>query len=51
MSIGFNYFEAVKQSLSLQWLSKEEAPVILGKLLAIGSLTSLIVYGCLLVLL
>ena len=47
MSIGFHYFEAVKQSLSLQWLSKEEAPIILGKLLAIGSLTSLIVYGCL----
>ena len=51
MSIGFHYFEAVKQSLSLQWLSKEEAPIILGKLLAIGSLTSLIVYGCLWILL
>ena len=47
MSIGFHYFEAVKQSLSLQWLPKEEAPIILGKLLAVGSLTSLIVYGCL----
>ena len=47
MSIGFHYFEAVKQSLSLQWLTKEEAPIILGKLLAVGSLTSLIVYGCL----
>ena len=47
MSIGFHYFEAVKQSLSLQWLSKEEAPIILGRLLAVGSLTSLIVYGCL----
>ena len=47
MSIGFHYFEAVKQSLSLQWLSKEEAPIILGKLLAVGSLTSLLVYGCL----
>ena len=47
MSIGFHYFEAVKQALSLQWLSKEEAPIILGKLLAVGSLTSLIVYGCL----
>ena len=51
MSIGFHYFEAVKQSLSLQWLSKEEAPIILGKLLAVGSLTSLIVYGCLWILL
>ena len=47
MSIGFHYFEAVKQSLSLQWLTKEEAPIILGKLLAVGSLTSLVVYGCL----
>ena len=47
MSIGFHYFEAVKQSLSLQWLSKEEAPIVLGRLLAVGSLTSLIVYGCL----
>ena len=47
MSIGFHYFEAVKQSLSLQWLSKTEAPIVLGKLLAVGSLTSLIVYGCL----
>ena len=25
MSIGFHYFEAIKQSLSLQWLSKDEA--------------------------
>ncbi|HJM14883.1 MAG TPA: MFS transporter, partial [SAR86 cluster bacterium] len=47
MSTGFHYFEAVKQSLSLQWLSKEEAPMVLGRLLAVGSLTSLIVYGCL----
>ena len=47
MSIGFHYFEAVKQSLSLQWLSKEDAPIVLGRLLAVGSLTSLIVYGCL----
>ena len=41
MSIGFHYFEAVKQSLSLQWLKKEEAPQILGRLIAIGSVTSL----------
>ena len=47
MSIGFHYFEAVKQSLSLQWLSKEEAPQVLGRLIAFGSLTSLIVYASL----
>ena len=51
MSIGFHYFEAVKQSLSLQWLSKEEAPQVLGRLIAIGSLTSLIVYASLWILL
>ena len=47
MSIGFHYFEAVKQSLSLQWLSKEETPQVLGRLIAVGSLTSLIVYASL----
>ena len=51
MSTGFHYFEAVKQSLSLQWLSKEEAPKILGKLIAVGSLTSLLIYGSLWILL
>ena len=45
MSTGFHYFEAVKQSLSLQWLSQEEAPQMLGRLIAIGSMTSLTVYG------
>ena len=47
MSIGFHYFEAVKQSLSLQWFSIEEAPQMLGRLLAVGSITSLTVYGLL----
>ena len=45
MSIGFHYFEATKQSLSLQWLSKAEAPAVLGKLIAVGSITSLVVYS------
>ena len=51
MSIGFHYFEATKQSLSLQWLSKEEAPAVLGKLIAVGSITSLVVYSAIWVLL
>ena len=46
MSTGFHYFETVKNSLSLQWLSKDEAPQALGRLIAIGSITSLILYGC-----
>ena len=45
MSTGFHYFETIKNSLSLQWLSKEEAPQILGRLIAVGSITSLISYG------
>jgi len=47
MSIGFHYFEAIKQSLSLQWLSHDETPQVLGRLIAIGSVTSLIVYASL----
>lgn len=45
MSTGFHYFETLKQSLSLQWLSKEEAPEMLGKMLSVGALASLITYG------
>jgi hypothetical protein len=45
MSIGFHYFEVVKQSLSLQWLSKGDAPRALGRLISIGAITSLVVYG------
>ena len=47
MSTGFHYFEVVKQSLSLQWLSKQEAPQILGKLIAVSSITSLLIYSVL----
>jgi hypothetical protein len=47
MSTGFHYFEAVKQSLSLQWLSKEEAPRVLGRLISVAAVTSLVVYGAL----
>lgn len=47
MSIGFHYLETLKQSLSLQWLSKEEAPEVLGKLISVGALSSLITYGVL----
>jgi len=47
MSTGFHYFEAIKQSLSLQWLSHDEAPQVLGRLIAVGSVTSLVVYAVL----
>lgn len=47
MSTGFHYFETIKQSLSLQWLTKKEAPAALGKMLAYGSMASLVVYSSL----
>ncbi|AXN34143.1 MULTISPECIES: MFS transporter [Vibrio] len=47
MSTGFHYFETLKQSLSLQWLSKDEAPEMLGKFISVGALASLITYGAL----
>ncbi|MFT5452918.1 MAG: hypothetical protein ACI9N9_002416, partial [Enterobacterales bacterium] len=45
MSMGFHYYETVKNSLVLQWIPKSEAPFFLGKLLAIGSVSSLFVYS------
>ncbi|RTZ17986.1 MFS transporter [Vibrio aquaticus] len=47
MSVGFHYFETLKQSLSLQWLTKDEAPEMLGKFISIGALASLFTYGAL----
>ncbi|MFA0413073.1 MFS transporter [Vibrio renipiscarius] len=47
LSTGFHYFETLKQSLALQWLTKEEAPEALGKYMSIGALASLLTYGAL----
>lgn len=44
MSIGFHYLETMNQSLSLQWLNKKEAPIILGKITAAKAFTSLVVF-------
>jgi len=44
MSLGFHYLETLNQSLSLQWLDKTKAPIILGKITAAKSFTSLIVF-------
>src|SRR5210317_1011196 len=37
MSIGFHYFEVLKQSLALQWFPKSDAPRALGKLISVGA--------------
>ena len=49
-SVGFHYYEAVNQSLQLQWLPKDKAPQMLGWLLAIGSASTFVVYFVILVL-
>ncbi len=46
-SIGFHYYETVNQSLQLQWLDRKKAPQTLGWIVAIGSATSLVAYGLL----
>jgi hypothetical protein len=51
MSVGFHYLETMRDALHLQWLSKKDAPRILGRLTAIRSFIGLLVfaviYGCL----
>jgi hypothetical protein len=45
MSIGFHYLETMQTSLSLQWLTKSEAPKVLGQIIAMRSFASLVVLG------
>ena len=45
MSLGFHYYETVRQSLVLQWISKEEAPHFMGQLIAVGSFSGLISFA------
>lgn len=45
MSVGFHYYETVQNSLSLQWIDKARTPYVLGKLIAVGSLASLVAFG------
>ena len=45
MSIGFHYYETAHQSLSLQWLSKDEAPAKMGRILSVAAMAQLVAYG------
>ncbi|MGB0683169.1 MAG: MFS transporter [Magnetovibrionaceae bacterium] len=45
MSVGFHYFEAVRQSLVLQWVPKEKSPAFMGRMIAVGSFAGLVVLG------
>ena len=45
MSVGFHYFETAQGSLALQWLEKKETPRVLGRMIAVGSASSLASYA------
>lgn len=44
MSIGFHYFEALQQSLAMQWFPKETAASSFGRLLSAKSAAAIIAY-------
>ena len=44
MSLGFHYYETVQISLSLQWVDKARAPETLGRIIAVGSFTSIVTF-------
>ena len=45
MSVGFHYFETVNQSLTLQWVDKDNTPHFMGKLLSAKSVASLMAFS------
>jgi hypothetical protein len=47
MSLGYHYAETIQQSLTLQLISKERLPIVIGKQLAVGSFTGLFVFATL----
>ena len=45
MSVGFHYAETISQSLSLQLVSQQRLPLVLGRQLAVGAFTGLAVFA------
>ncbi|WDE08390.1 MFS transporter [Thalassomonas viridans] len=45
MSVGFHYFETVNQSLTLQWIKKEQTAHFMGKMLSAKSAASLLAFS------
>ncbi len=45
MSLGYHYYETLQISLTLQWIDKKRAPEALGRIIAVGSFTSIITFG------
>ncbi|MEG3640284.1 MFS transporter [Magnetococcus sp. PR-3] len=45
MSVGFHYFETMRQSLALQWIDRDRTPVVLGRLAAVRAFGALVAFG------
>ncbi len=45
MSLGYHYYETVQASLSLQWISKKDAPQALGRIIAANSFAGLVAFA------
>ncbi len=45
MSTGFHYLYTVQQSLTLQWIEKERAPEVMGRLSATSSIAALLAFA------
>ncbi|MCW8925597.1 MAG: MFS transporter [Xanthomonadales bacterium] len=45
MSTGFHYFYTVQQSLTLQWIDTDRAPVVMGRLSSVSSIAALIAFS------
>ena len=45
MSMGFHYFETVNQSLTLQWIKKDDTAHFMGKMLSAKSAASLLAFS------
>lgn len=45
MSIGFHYYETLQQSLTLQWISKERSPLVMGRQIAAKSYAALAAFA------
>ena len=48
-SIGFHYYEACNQSLTLQWLDKKDAPTIMGRIYGVGAAAQLLTISALMI--
>ena len=45
MSIGFHYFEAINESLTLQWMPKQHTAHFMGRVLSVKAVAALLAYG------